>query len=157
MKTKILIILLLIGVGFPLISSAKLLALSLEKSNPLENLVTAAHSIAKLEGAPISFVNVKEPVENDRGKSSNINHVDIDEYMYSLLIYGFLEAMFIAIENQVGDLQSKKNRLNAASLAFAIGGLSVLAIFYFNPYIGAIVTLRTLCVVVSFWKNDCKK
>lgn len=153
MKTKILIVLLLMGVGFPFISSAKLLALSLEKSNPLENLVTAAHSIAKLEGAPISFDNTKESVENDRKESSNSE----DIYMVCLFIYAFLEVLFIAIENQVGDLQSKKNRLNAASLAFAIGGLSVLAIFYFNPYIGVLVTVRTLCVVVSFWKNDCKK
>ena len=65
------------GVGFPLISSAKLLTLSLEKSNPLENLVTAAHSIAKLEGAPISFDNTKESVENDRKESSNSEDIYI--------------------------------------------------------------------------------
>lgn len=155
MKTKILIVLLLMGVGFPFISSAKLLALSLEKSNPLENLVTAAHSIAKLEGAPISFDNTKESVENDRKESSNSE--DIDIYMVCLFIYAFLEVLFIDIKNEVGDLQSKKKRLNAASLAFTIGGLSVLAIFYFNPYIGVLVTVRILCVVVSFLKTDCKK
>lgn len=153
MKTKILIVLLLIGVGFPLISSAKLLTLSLEKSNPLENLVTAAHSIAKLEGAPISFDNTKESVEHYRRESSNSENI----YMGCLFAYAFLEVVFIVIKNEVGDLQSKKNRLNAASLAFTIGGLLVLAIFYFNPYMGAIVTVRTLCVVVSFLKTDCKK
>ena len=77
--------------------------------------------------------------------------------MVCLFIYAFLEVLFIDIKKQVGDLQSKKNRLNAASLAFTIGGLLVLAIFYFNPYIGAIITLRTLFVVVSFLKTDCKK
>ncbi len=176
MKTKILIVLLLMGVGFPFISSAKLLALSLEKSNPLENLVTAAHSIAKLEGAPISFDNtkesvendrkessnsdtsfdnIKESVENDRGKSSNSHPAAM--YLATLTLYLILELLFIFIEKVLGGSHSKKNRLTAMYSTF-IGGVFLLwPMFCLNPYIGVLGTLRTLFVVVSFWKNDCKK
>lgn len=175
MKTKILIILLLIGVGFPLISSAKLLALSLEKSNPLENLVTAAHSIAKLEGAPISFDNtkesvkhyrressnsdtsfdtVKESVENDRGESSNSDPVLA--FIVTLVLYVIWEIIFDVIK-ELGDSHSKENKLTATHLTF-IGIVCLLCpIICFNPYIGIPGTLRTLFVMASFWKTDCKK
>ena len=175
MKTIILIILLLIGVGFPLISSAKLLTLSLEKSNPLENLVTAAHSIAKLEGAPISFDNtkesvehyrressnsdtsfdtVKESVENDRGESSNSDPVLA--FMFTLVLYIIWEIMFDVIK-ELGDSHSKENKLTATHLTF-IGIVCLLCpIICFNPYIGIPGTLRTLFVMASFWKTDCEK
>ena len=175
MKTKILIILLLMGVGFLLISSAKLLTLSLEKSNPLENLVTAAHSIAKLEGAPISFDNtkesvehyrressnsdtsfdtVKESVENDRGESSNSDPVLA--FMVTLVLYIIWEIMFDVIK-ELGDSHSKENKLTATHLTF-IGIVCLLCpIICFNPYIGVPGTLRTLFVMASFWKTDCKK
>ena len=151
------------GVGFPLISSAKLLTLTLEKSNPLENLVTAAHSIAKLEGAPISFDNtkesvehyrressnsdtsfdtVKESVENDRGESSNSDPVLA--FMVTLVLYIIWEIMFDVIK-ELGDLTF-------------IGIVCLLCpIICFNPYIGVPGTLRTLFVMASFWKTDCKK
>ena len=163
------------GVGFPFISSAKLLALSLEKSNPLENLVTAAHSIAKLEGAPISFDNtkesvehyrressnsdtsfdtVKESVENDRGESSNSDPVLA--FMVTLVLYIIWEIMFDVIK-ELGDSHSKENKLTATHLTF-IGIVCLLCpIICFNPYIGIPGTLRTLFVMASFWKTDCKK
>jgi hypothetical protein len=175
MKTKILIVLLLMGVGFPFISSAKLLALSLEKSNPLENLVTAAHSIAKLEGAPISFDNTKESVENDRKESSNSDtsfdtvkeSVENDRgessdsdpvlaFMVALVLYIIWEIMFDGIK-ELGDSHSKENKLTAIHLTF-IGIVCLLCpIICFNPYIGIPGTLRTLFVMASFWKTDCKK
>lgn len=163
------------GVGFPFISSAKLLALSLEKSNPLENLVTAAHSIAKLEGAPISFDNtkesvehyrressnsdtsfdtVKESVENDRGESSNSDPVLA--FMFTLVLYIIWEIMFDVIK-ELGDSHSKENKLTATHLTF-IGIVCLLCpIICFNPYIGIPGTLRTLFVMASFWKTDCEK
>lgn len=163
------------GVGFLLISSAKLLTLSLEKSNPLENLVTAAHSIAKLEGAPISFDNtkesvehyrressnsdtsfdtVKESVENDRGESSNSDPVLA--FMVTLVLYIIWEIMFDVIK-ELGDSHSKENKLTATHLTF-IGIVCLLCpIICFNPYIGVPGTLRTLFVMASFWKTDCKK
>ena len=163
------------GVGFTFISSAKLLTLSLEKSNPLENLVTAAHSIAKLEGAPISFDNtkesvehyrressnsdtsfdtVKESVENDRGESSNSGPVLA--FMVTLVLYVIWEIMFDVIK-ELGDSHSKENKLTATHLTF-IGIVCLLCpIICFNPYIGIPGTLRTLFVMASFWKTDCEK
>ena len=143
------------GVGFLFISSAKLLALSLEKSNPLENLVTAAHSIVKLEGAPISFSNPKESVKNDRGKSSNSHPAAM--YLATLTLYLILELVFIFIEKGLEGSHSKKDRLTAMYATF-IGGVFLLwPIFCLNPYIGALGTLRTLFVMASFWKTNCKK
>ena len=137
--------------------------------------MTAAHSIAKLEGAPISFDNtkesvkhyrressnsdtsfdtVKESVENDRGESSNSDPVLA--FIVTLVLYVIWEIMFDVIK-ELGDSHSKENKLTATHLTF-IGIVCLLCpIICFNPYIGIPGTLRTLFVMASFWKTDCKK
>ena len=98
--------------------------------------MTAAHSIAKLEGAPISFDNtkesvehyrressnsdtsfdtVKESVENDRGESSNSDPVLA--FMFTLVLYIIWEIMFDVIK-ELGDSHSKENKLTATHLTF---------------------------------------